>query len=377
MLRRSHRNTSSEAGKGNNRKQGLTALLFFVGIHATALAQSNPTAPPTTSNQPQCRSLPLSINSKSNSEESRAEIGRVLEDFEKSFSLGDSELFATVVSPALMKKKEDTKKIFDGTLLEYDLKRVKLQRNWIWDIQLAGNPEPGKLVKCGELEIQPVYGPLHQIAVQYSGFTGSNQTRLLVLFAETPVGSDTTKQGSKQKPGLVHMQVQRWTYDGRTPDRLLLEAKQVSSAGETMAGYLLAEASARVFEINPYIVSPQLKEARELATRFGNNFESLQNKFFNAVQPIADWKPERLVPVFRDGSLAVGLKVRMQKETALNDQTLKCIEAGKRLFPKGTAWRTSFSGMECLPYAAEEDSSKPPKSGSQFFPWPGLEPRSH
>ncbi|NBW81230.1 hypothetical protein EBR21_05700 [bacterium] len=353
------------------------ALLLFIGIPAAANAQSSTATPSSVGNQQQCRSVSLNISSKNNSDESRAQVGRTLEDFENSFLLGDSELFASVVSPALMKKKEDSKKIFDGTLLEYDLRRVKLQRNWIWDIQLAGTPEPGKLVRCGELEIQPVYGPLRQIAVQYSGFTGSNQTRMLVLFAEASSGGESSKQGSKQRPGLVHMQVQRWTYDGRTPDRLLQEAKQVSSAGDSMAGYLLAEASARVMEINPYIVSPQLKEARELANRFGSNFESLQNKFFNSAQPIADWKPERLVPVFRDGSLAVGLKVRMQKETALNDQTTKCIEAGKRLFPKGTAWRASFGGVECLPYGIEEDATKPPKSGSQFFPWAGLENRSH
>ncbi|MFZ9520437.1 MAG: hypothetical protein ACO3A4_08165 [Silvanigrellaceae bacterium] len=377
MLRRTQLNNSSVAGGGKRKWQGLMALLFFVGIHASAQAQSKATEASTPNNQVQCRFIPLNIGSKNNPDPSSAAFASALEDFEQSFLLGDSELFSSVVSQALLKKKEDAKKIFDGTLLEYDLRRVKLQRNWMWDIQLGTTPEPGRLVPCGELEIQPVYGPLHQYAVQYSAFSGSNQTRLLVLFADLPAGSESSKKGTAQRPGLVHLQVQRWTYDGRTPDRLLLEARKVASGGDSVAGFLLAEASARVLEINPYVVSAQLKEARDLATRFANGIDSAQSKMFDSALPIADWKPEKLVPVFRDGSLAVGLKIRMQKEIALNDQTSKCMESVKRLFPKGTAWRTSFSGVECMTYAINEDASKPPKGGSQFFPWKQLEKSDH
>jgi hypothetical protein len=83
------------------------------------------------------------------------------------------------------------------------------------------------------------------------------------------------------------------------------------------------------------------------------------------------------VPVFRDGSLAVGLKVRMQREFALNDQTSRCHELGKSLFIKESAWREYFSGVECMPYPSADDLNQPPRGGSQFFPWSKLDSKSH
>ncbi|MEY3902612.1 MAG: hypothetical protein RL189_1918 [Pseudomonadota bacterium] len=356
--------------------QGLCALPFLLPVLMSAQTRAQtPAQTPgqNASEQVTCRSVPLNTSVKNASSESHAELAKVLEEFERAFFRADAELFSSLVSPALLKKKEEAVKIFEGTLLEFDLRRAKLQRNWMWELNLGTSAEPGRLVQCGDTGIQPVYGPLHQFAVQYSAFTGSHQTKLLALFAKTPVG----QSGGKNPPGLVHLQVQRWTYDGRTPDRLMNDARKSASRGEIVIGTLLAEASARVMEINPYVIPPQLRTARDLAAQLGQDFDSLQSKFLAGGKTIVDWKPEKLVPVFRDGSLAVGLKVRMQREFALNDQTSRCHELGKSLFIKESAWREYFSGVECMPYPSADDLNQPPRGGSQFFPWSKLDSKSH
>lgn len=372
----SHKAFAGVAGRKVQKGRGFTALPFLLSLSLQALAQPTTTQPqPET--QPTCQSVPISLSTKNKPTAALASFAQVLEDFETSFQLANADLFASIVSPALMKKKEDAIKIFNGTLLEFDLRRVQLQRNWIWEINAGSTPEPGRLVSCGSTGIQPVYGPIHQFAVQYSAYTGNKQSRMLVLFARTMVGGDPSKPVSEQKPGLVHMQVQRWTYDGRSPEQLIKEARKVASSGETLAGSVLADASAKIMEINPYVILPQLNEARELAGMLGKSAGDSELKMLKSGETIPEWKPEKMVPVFRDGSLAIGIKMRMQRDFALNEQTERCQEVGKKIFTKGTAWRGSFSGFECLPYAAQEDINKPPKAGSQFFSWSKLDTKAH
>jgi len=363
-------------GKGTKNWRGAFTLPFLLLVSPQALAQTKPTAPVTDSST-QCQSVPLVADTKDKSASKPHPLAGVLDDFEASFLLGNSDRFAAIVSPALMKSKTDSKKIFDGTLLEYDLRRVKLQRNWIWEINIAGTPEPGRLVRCGDLQVQPVFGPRQQYAVQYSAFTGSNQTRLFVVFAPSLVGADEGKPLSEVRPGLVHLQVQRWTYDSRAPERLLAEARQTASAGDTLVGAILAEASARVLEINPYVIAPLLSDARSLATQLNTNLTSQQNKFLAGTGENADWKAEKIVPVFRDGSLAVGIKFRMAKEISVNDQAQLCRDTGRKLFTQAPVWKERFSGFECMPYGATEDSAKPPRGGSQYFTWSMLEKKPH
>jgi hypothetical protein len=251
--------------------QGLCALPFLLPVLMSAQTRAQtPAQTPgqNASEQVTCRSVPLNTSVKNASSESHAELAKVLEEFERAFFRADAELFSSLVSPALLKKKEEAVKIFEGTLLEFDLRRAKLQRNWMWELNLGTSAEPGRLVQCGDTGIQPVYGPLHQFAVQYSAFTGSHQTKLLALFAKTPVG----QSGGKNPPGLVHLQVQRWTYDGRTPDRLMNDARKSASRGEIVIGTLLAEASARVMEINPYVIPPQLRSSERILKACRANF---------------------------------------------------------------------------------------------------------
>lgn len=162
----------------------------------------------------------------------------------------------------------------------------------IWEINIAGTPEPGRLVRCGDLQVQPVFGPRQQYAVQYSAFTGSNQTRLFVVFAPSLVGADEGKPLSEVRPGLVHLQVQRWTYDNRAPERLLAEARQTASAGDTRRRNSRRSLCTRP-EINPYVIAPLLADARGLATQLNANLTSQQNKLLADVGENTDWKAEK------------------------------------------------------------------------------------
>ncbi|NBX16067.1 MAG: hypothetical protein EBR09_01745 [Proteobacteria bacterium] len=352
-------------------RRGLLSLPFLLPVGMPAFPQGK--TPATAAGiRTQCQPVPLNTGVREKAEGRRAQLASMLADFENSFLLADAERFASLLSPALMKSPEDAKKIFQGTLLEYDLRRVKLQRNWIWELDAGENPSAGQLIDCRDMLIQPVFGPRHQFAVQYSAFTGQNQTRLMVIFAFTATKSETDKPNPNQTLGLVQLQAQRWTYDGRSPDRLLSEARQSASAGQTLAGSILAEASARVFEINAYVISPQLSEARSLASQLAAESEGAQAKFLAAANDAPEWKAEKIVPVFRDGSLAVGVKIRMNREIALNDQVKLCRLSGTKLFQQPSAWRERFSGFECMPYSQSEDYAKPPSGGSQYYPWSAL-----
>jgi hypothetical protein len=357
-------------------RQGIISLLFLLPIGLPAFPQNKSSAP-AAAVQPQCQSVPLNTGTREKVEGRRAQLALMLEDFENSFLLSDADRFASLMSPALMKSKEDAKKIFQGTLLEYDLRRVKLQRNWIWELDAGEVPTPGQLIDCKDMSVQPVFGPRYQYAIQYSAFTGANQTRIMAIFAYTMAPADSEKTAPKQILGLVQLQAQRWTYDGRTPDRLLTDARQTASAGDALAAAILAEASARILEINPYIISPQLTEARGLASKLAADSESAQAKFLALASDNPEWKAEKVVPVFRDGALAVGIKIRMNKEIALNDQSKLCHVSGVKLFSQGSPWRARFAGFECMPYAQSEDLTKPPRGGSHYYPWSMLTNKSH
>jgi hypothetical protein len=356
------------AGLAHSLRQGLIALPFFLFVTKPVFAQKS-SQPPVETVTPVCRSLPLHLSPKTSTTEANNGLAKILDDFEMAFLLGDSEIFARTVSPALLKKKEEAQKIFEGTVLEYGLKKVKLQRNWLWDLQIGSSPEPGRLIDCGTLAIQPVYGPTQQYAVQYSTYSGTQQSRIFVLFGLIPDLKNSPKPKEQLRPGLVHMQVQRWTYDGRAPDRLLTEAQKTSSAGDPLVASLLAESAARILEINPYLRLPQLKDTRELANQFAENAKEQQRSLLQTEKSSTDWRPEKIVPVFRDSSLAVGIKIRMHKEMSLNEQRDRCLQTAHRVFTKTSPWRSSFSGVECMVYALNEDLNKPPSGGSQFFPW--------
>jgi hypothetical protein len=321
-----------------------------------------------TGNQTQCRSLGLFTSSSKNTQTPDSNIKSALDKFEKAFLENNADLFADVASDSLQKKRDDLRAIFNGTVLEYGLKRTKLQRSSLWEIKIAGEPQPGQTVNCGDLAIQPVYGPTEQFAALYSAFSADQQTRLMVLFARTP--QDSKKDGGL---GLVLLQVQRWTYNGRSPETLLAEGLRSDGAGEPIIAHLLAEAAARVLESNPYLILPQQQQARAQATRLSEKSLPLQSIALRPVQTEPIWKPERFTAIFKDGELAVGVKVRMTQEIALNEQIEKCKSLGRALFMTNSAWRRSFSGFECMPYAASEDIASFPKGGSQYFPWKNLD----
>lgn len=324
----------------------------------------------TSVNSPQCRNLSLSVQSNKTEVFENKSIAQALEKFERSFAENDSALFADVASASLQKKRNELIKIFDGTVLEYNLQKTRLQRNSIWEMNAGNEPQPGQTMRCGENEIQPVYGPLRQVAVMYSAFSAQQQTRLLVLFASTNL--DNNKDGGL---GLVLMQVQRWTYDGRTPEKLLAEGAQSAAAHDYLVGKILTEAAARVLESNPYLITPAQKLAREQASRLAGQANELQTVLLKPLQDDPSWAPERFAPVFKDGSLAIGLKIRMKLETALNDQIKKCLHVGRRVFTTTSSWRKSFSGFECMPYDLNEDVGGVPRGGSQYFSWDKLEPK--
>ncbi|MBM3383017.1 MAG: hypothetical protein FJY29_11315 [Betaproteobacteria bacterium] len=318
----------------------------------------------TAGNKTQCRSLGLFNSSAKSAQSQEAIITAVLDKFERAFSQNDADLFADVASDSLQKKKDDYKAIFNGTVLEYGLKKVKLQRSSLWEIKIEGEPQPGQTATCGDVGIQPVFGPTEQFAALYSVFAADQQTRILVIFARTP--QDAKKVGGL---GLVLLQVQRWTYNGRSPEAILSEGLRSDGAGESLIGYLLSEASARILESNPYMILPLQQRAREQTQRLSEKALALQAIALRQVQSEPIWKPERFATIFKDGELAVGVKVRMTQEIALNDQLKKCKALGKQLFSTNSAWRKSFSGFECLPYGANEEIASFPKGGSQYFPW--------
>lgn len=316
----------------------------------------------------QCRGLQLANPNQKSETINSNPIFALLEKFEAAFANNDSEVFADLVSASLQKKKDEMKQIFDGTVLEFDLQKTRLQRNSIWEINVGDSPSPGRTIRCGDTELQPVYGPTRQTVVSYSAFTSAQQTRLLVIFAKTAL--DLQKTAGQ---GLVLLQVQRWTYDGRSPEKLLAEGLQRSAAGDFILGHLLSDAAAKVLESNPYLISPLHKQAREQTNRLAIEATPRQALKLKLLHSEPSWSPEMFVPIFKDGSLALGIKVRMKNDISLNEQTEKCTAMSRKLVDRDSSWRKSFSGIECMPYQAAEKLSSAPKGGSQYFTWAKLD----
>jgi hypothetical protein len=333
---------------------GVSALLTHPVAAATPLGLD----------APQCQTLDLSLSSAKGTGLRPELIAKLLQKFEQAFAQNDGELFAEIASASLQKKPEDLKKIFDGTVLEYDLRKVKLQRNHIWYLNRGSGAEPGQTLPCGDVEVQPVFGPQFQIAVQYSVFSSGQQTRLMVILAKTPL--DVT---NGREFGVVMLQAQRWTYDGRSPEKLLDQGRALASQGQPVVGHLLSEAAARVLESNPYLVTPLQKKAREQSVLLARETQQAQIALLQPASGDSKWLPQKVVPIFKDASLAVGLKLSLGTELALNEQSKRCLETSRKLFPSGSQWRASFSGVECMPYASQENINAIPKGGSFFFPW--------
>ncbi|MEY4064984.1 MAG: hypothetical protein RIR26_1192 [Pseudomonadota bacterium] len=313
---------------------------------------------------PQCQALDLSLGSAKSSDLKSETIAKVLQTFEQAFAQDDADLFVGIASASLQKKPEELKKIFDGTVLEYDLKKAKLQRNHIWSLNRGSVAQPGQTLSCGEVEVQPVFGPQYQIAVQYSVFSSGGQTRLLLILAKTPLDLKAGREF-----GVVLLQAQRWTYDGRNPEKLLDEGRLLASQGQTVAGHLLSEAAARVLESNPYLITPLHRKAREQAIQTAREAQQAQEILLRPAGADPKWIPQKMVPIFKEASLAVGLKLSLKTELSLNEQARRCLETSRKLFPAGTQWRASFSGVECMPYASHENIDSIPKGGSFFYSW--------
>lgn len=362
----SHLNRTQDIGTAAHLLGLLASLAALLALQSPlALASA---APASSKNVPQCRNLRLSMTSEKPEDALNSAVIKQMSLFEKAVREDDPDLFRTIASNALQKKPHELDKIFKGTLFEYDLKKAQLQRNSVWAMQLPPEPTPGQLVSCGDIQFSPVYGPQSQIAVMYSHFSSNKQTKLLIFFAQTKVDAD-----KDENLGLVLMQVQRWSYDGKTPEKILRQSNLQETQGDILISHLLADAAAKILESNPYVVTPLQTEAREKATRLEAAAAKQLQEFLKPVSLADTVTPEQLQPIFRENVLAVGLKLRLKQELALNSQISLCKALGRRLFQKESAWRREFSGFECMPYAAGEALTQPPKGGSQYMSWAALE----
>ena len=322
----------------------------------------------TTPSEPQCRNLNLSFKSATSDDPLKRAVISQMKKFEKAFANGDSSLFVKLASRALKKEKRVLEKIFEGTIAEYGLQKTQLQRNSVWEIEIPNTPTPSQLVRCGDIQISPVYGPNRQVAVFYSSFARDKHTKILLYLAQTPLDDH-----QPEHLGMVLMQVQKWTYDGKSPEKIYQQSVAQEGRGHQLVARILADAAAKILESNPYVVTTTKTEARQKAELLKLSSTSQLQSFLNSGPKLDSLRPEALEPIFRNGTLAVGLKVRMSRELSLNTQVNHCKALGTVLFPKNSPWRNEFSGFECLLYASQEVMTKPPKAGSKYLDWESLD----
>ncbi len=347
---------------------GLIGSLPFIYFFSSSSAAYASEKTEVASSEPQCQNLNLSLKSATPDNPFKQAVNRKLDKFEKAFATNDSELFSQLASKALQKEKRDLDKLFKSTVAEYGLQKAKLQRNSVWEMRTSDKPVPGQLITCGEAQISPVYGPKRQVAVFYSNFSKNNQTRLLLFLAQTPLD-----EKQPENLGMVLMQVQRWTYDGQSPEKIYQQSSNQEGIGNLLIARVLADAAAKILESNPYVVTPTQTAARNKAELLRQSESAQFLAFLNGGPKEESFQPEALEPIFRSGGLAVGLKVRMNKELALNTQIKLCKSFGRELFARNSPWRNEFSGFECLLYSAQEPMTQPPKAGSQYYTWQSLD----
>lgn len=298
------------------------------------------------------------------------EFYNTLKDFEDSFLLSNRDLFKSILHPALRRKESEKNEVFDGTVANYGLEKVKLVRNVLYGAEF--NAEGDRVVTCQTGQLRGVIGPTTQIAVTHSYISGPEQVRITTLYSPI-IKSQAEAVGTNRKWGLVMLQSQFWTIDKKTAQLYLDDAKKWSILGEKLVAWTFAEAARRIWNSNAYFIPNELGEATQIASEYKN---ATKKELSLAAETVrnqkTDWEFLDFTSIFQEKSLEFGIKYRMKQEESTNIFLEKCKKNSAAILKNLPGVTRKFKGVECLAYQPQEPLSESPAMGSNFSTWKDL-----
>lgn len=295
---------------------------------------------------------------------------KMLDVYEKSFSTKDKRLFSTIVHPSIPKKTEDKESVFESTVGVFGLDKATLRRSAIYEIDFGKDSE----VECAVGTVKGVSGPQKQIAVLHSFVSPLSEEQVRVFSLYAPVVPSLKKMHQfPYENGLVMLHAQVWTYDKKSPQKLAEDARTWGRIDEPLAAYILAEGGRRIADANPYLRAKEIKILEDLSKEYGQKRGDAGAVKAAVAKVGLGWEFLDFVPVYQSRGIEVGLKFRTTKGEDVKGILEKCARLGREVFAIETGLKSRFRGVECLPYAPEENLTQPPALGSQFLSWKSFE----
>lgn len=340
-------------------QQGVGLFFVLLGCIDAALGAQ-------ASSQNTCTRLSLQPTGKISSQDEQ--FYKALEEFERSFAEHRRSAFADILHPALQQNAAQKFEIFESTVQDFGLEKAKLTRSSVFQLRFNGT---GTEIQCAPGKVRGVVGPKEQYAVMHTFSGGSEQIRLFTLFAPI-VPSQVEQYKTKYKTGLVMMHGQAWTHERKNAEALLEDAKKWGVLGESLVAWLVAESARRIVTGNPYFepenTAAITREAEAFKVKVTEDAALRQKMPHSGI----DWEFLEFSPVFQASGIEVGLRFRTKAGEDVAAQMEKCKKASAFVAKEYPQLRLRFRGLECLAWGPEENLTKAPGNGSQFFPWKDL-----
>lgn len=348
---------------------GVCAAFCVVASTAAAapsVNESKDTPPP--SGRGICKQLGRNFSGEKGADALHVQLKAALSAFETAIEKGDKKLFRGLVHPAMIRPGHEISTVLEETTKGYGIEGKRPVLNSLHEISLkAAQSSPE--AECAPGLIRGVTGPARQWAVFHTVFSGE-QVRLFTLFA--PILKEQKKEdrpAAYADVGLVLLQAQVYTHAGMSPEKLLEEGKKWRRLDQNLSAWLFAESGTRILEANPYLDPHELVDSREEALELYGKIAEIDAVKRQLATDVPNWSFAGFTPIFQAKGIEPGLRFKAKGALSVKEAMDGCKKAAASVKGALAGLQSVFHGVECLPYSADEETTKPPAAGSVFLPW--------
>jgi hypothetical protein len=334
---------------------GLWSIQAAVATEAQPSPANDPQQP-----SAQCVIHSLNLPLNEGSDPDNAAVHKVLKLIEDALKKNEAEAFDALIHPSVLLPPGEKSLIFSQIIKDYDLKGKNLQRNALFQLKLTGSE---RTVYCKDYKVTGVVGPTDQWAVEYSTTAGNEQARIFFLLARVP---QALSKKSAHPFALAHVNTQNWNFANKTPETWFKEAAKWRTLGAPLAAWAFGEAGRRIVEANPYFFNTTFGPELSAHQQVTEEFEALTHPFKGQKIAGTDFTIHGFTMVYKEDAPLVGIKLILDKETAVNDLIKQCSAAAVHVAPLFKDIRARFPGIECLPYYPRENPAGAPELGTLY-----------
>lgn len=345
-----------------------SAIITFAANPTNEPVQKKPTSEPIKNST--CAQLSLSEKAlDKNASQSLKDFYWAVGEFEQAFSNDVRNQFVKILHPSIHKSLAEKNEIFDSTKYEFGLTKQKMTRVSLFEIE----PGSAQSAPCSVGKIQGVVGPSKQYVAFHDAQQKGQQIRFMTIYAPVAKAVSETKQ-LKHDIGLVLLQTQWWSYEQKTPDVLLDEAKKLANLNEPLGAWILGESARRLLSANQYFTPNSLPDAQTFTKNLEPAVTQHTELIRSRIAAQSEWTFLNFAPIYQKDGMEIGLKFRMKaSEVQTNAMLGTCKTLSQTIARTFTPYlRKRFRGVECLAYLPNEPLENAPRSGSQFLTWQAL-----